>query len=236
MAKSLMNSPWGKVDNFLLPSSSIGQSLCYNLRKKIEERGNFMDPQLIELSTRLTEVALKSTATSVSSKLKAIKQSRDDKKIIAEMNDMIYSLLDDKQELESIAKSYQEEFITQKLSEEDLNFIASTILPMIKDFLEKLAETQENEEEQQKTVKLIESLDTFESLLSINTLNVLQLIGFNFKKGIGEPLTELIKNSINGSNKTNQIKYNELITERDIEYFKLLQDEEAYDRFMNLRN
>ncbi len=173
-----------------------------------------MDPQLVELSARLTEVALKTTATSISSKLKAVKQSRDDKKIIAEMNDMIYELLDDKQELEAIAKSYQEEFIAQKLSEDDLKYISSTVLPIMKKFLEELAETQEVEE---------------------RTLNVLQLIGFNFKKGIGEPLTELIKNSINGSKK-DQIKYNELIAERDIEYFKLIQDKEAYDRFMSLRN
>ncbi|HFJ5462865.1 TPA: hypothetical protein ACGUZT_002744, partial [Enterococcus faecium] len=122
-----------------------------------------------------------------------------------------------------------------KLSEDDLKYISSTVLPIMKKFLEELAETQEVEE-RLKTIKLIESLDAFESLLSINTLNVLQLIGFNFKKGIGEPLTELIKNSINGSNKKDQIKYNELIAERDIEYFKLIQDKEAYDRFMSLRN
>lgn len=236
MYKSLIDSCWSQVDNFCLDSSLSEQPICYNLIKKIEKREKQMDPQLVELSARLTEVALKTTATSISSKLKAVKQSRDDKKIIAEMNDMIYDLLDDKQELESIAKSYQEEFIAQKLSEEDLKYISSTVLPIIKNFLEELAETQEDEEEQQKTLKLIESLDAFESLLSTNTLNVLQLIGFNFKKGIGEPLTELIKNSINGSNKKDQIKYNELIAERDIEYFKLIQDKEAYDRFMSLRN
>ncbi|RBS99028.1 hypothetical protein EB64_01100 [Enterococcus faecium] len=235
MAVSLMDTSWGQVDNFYLDSPLPKQSICYNLNKKIEKREKQMDPQLVELSARLTEVALKTTATSISSKLKAVKQSRDDKKIIAEMNDMIYELLDDKQELEAIAKSYQEEFIAQKLSEDDLKYISSTVLPIMKKFLEELAETQEVEE-RLKTIKLIESLDAFESLLSINTLNVLQLIGFNFKKGIGEPLTELIKNSINGSNKKDQIKYNELIAERDIEYFKLIQDKEAYDRFMSLRN
>ncbi len=48
------------------------------------------------------------------------------------MNDMIYELLDDKQELEAIAKSYQEEFIAQKLSEDDLKYISSTVLPIMK--------------------------------------------------------------------------------------------------------
>lgn len=194
-----------------------------------------MDPHLIDLSTRLAEVAVRSTATSIGAKIKAVKSSRDDKKIIAEMNDLIYELLEDKQELESIAKAYQEEFVAQKLSDEDLEFISNTVLPMLKQFLQEIARTQDDENEKQKTIKLIESLDAFKSLLSIQTLNVLQLIGFNFKQGIGEPLTDLLKATITGKNKTSQNKINELVTERDIEYFRMVQNEQAFERFMSLR-
>ncbi|WEI91435.1 hypothetical protein [Enterococcus casseliflavus] len=194
-----------------------------------------MDPHLIDLSTRLAEVAVRSTATSIGAKIRAVKSSRDDKKIIAEMNDLIYELLEDKQELESIAKAYQEEFVAQKLSDKDLEFISNTVLPMLKQFLQEIARTQSDENEKQKTIKLIESLDAFKSLLSIQTLNVLQLIGFNFKQGIGEPLTDLLKATITGQNKTSQNKINELITERDIEYFRMVQNEQAFERFMSLR-
>lgn len=195
-----------------------------------------MDPHLIDLSTRLAEVAVRSTATSIGAKITAVKSSRDDKKIIAEMNDLIYDLLEDKQELESIAKAYQEEFVAQKLSDEDLEFISNTVLPMLKQFLQEIARTQDDENEKQKTLKLIESLDAFKSLLSIQTLNVLQLIGFNFKQGIGEPLTDLLKNIINGSNKNRLEKYNELALERELEILKIVQDEEAFDRFRNMQN
>lgn len=194
-----------------------------------------MDPHLIDLSTRLAEVAVRSTATSIGAKIKAVKSSRDDKKVIAEMNDLIYELLEDKQELESIAKAYQEEFVAQKLSDEDLEFISNTVLPMLKQFLQEIARTQDDENEKQKTIKLIESLDAFKSLLSIQTLNVLQLIGFNFKQGIGEPLTDLLKATITGKNKTSQNKINELVTERDIEYFRMVQNEQSFERFMSLR-
>ena len=105
---------------------------------------------------------------------------------------------------------------------------------MLKQFLQEIARTQDDENEKQKTIKLIESLDAFKSLLSIQTLNVLQLIGFNFKQGIGEPLTDLLKNIINGSNKNRLQKYNELALERELEILKIVQDEEAFDRFRNM--
>ena len=174
------------------------------------------------------------TASAIGSKLRAMKQGRDDKKTIAEMNDLIYELLEEKQEIEIIAKTYQEEIISQKLSEEDLSFVSDTVLPVLKEFMENLAETQ-NEQEQASTLKTIETVEALEPLLSINTLNVLQMIGFNFKKGIGEPLTELLRTSISGENKLSQLKYNELTMERDVEYFKIIQDENAFERFMSLK-
>lgn len=193
-----------------------------------------MDPELVDLGVRLAEVGARNTASAIGSKLRAMKQGRDDKKTIAEMNDLIYELLEEKQEIEIIAKTYQEEIISQKLSEEDLSFVSNTVLPVLKEFMENVAETQD-EQEQASTLKTIETVEALEPLLSINTLNVLQMIGFNFKKGIGEPLTELLKTSISGENKLNQLKLNELVTERDVEYFKIMQDENAFERYMSLR-
>ncbi|MFW3538009.1 hypothetical protein [Vagococcus fluvialis] len=193
-----------------------------------------MDPELVDLGVRLAEVGARNTASAIGSKLRAMKQGRDDKKTIAEMNDLIYELLEEKQEIEIIAKTYQEEIISQKLSEEDLSFVSNTVLPVLKEFMENVAETQD-EQEQASTLKTIETVEALEPLLSINTLNVLQMIGFNFKKGIGEPLTELLKTSISGENKINQLKLNELVTERDVEYFKIIQDEHAFERYMSLR-
>lgn len=49
-------------------------------------------------------------------------------------------------------------------------------------------------------------------------------------------LTDLTRNTTSGKNKENQTRLNELAYEREIEYFKLMQDEEAFERFMSLRN
>ena len=193
-----------------------------------------IDPNVVELGVRLTEVAARNTANAVGSRIKAAKQGRDDKRTITEMNDLIYELLEEKQELELIAKSYQEEFVSQRLSEDDLSFISETVVPILKEFMTNIAETQEGEEKA-GTLQTIDFVDALEPLLSINTLNVLQLIGFNFKRGLGEPLTELLKSLISGKNKSGQIRFNELTIEREVEYYKMMQDPDAYERLMSLR-
>lgn len=47
-------------------------------------------------------------------------------------------------------------------------------------------------------------------------------------------MTDLLKNIINGSNKNRLQKYNELALERELEILKIVQDEEAFDRFRNM--
>lgn len=194
-----------------------------------------MDPNILDLSVRLAEAGAKSTATSISSAIKALKADRDKTKTIAGMNDLIYELLDEKQEIEGIAKSYEEELVAQKLTNSDLEYVVNTVIPVLKEFFVKLSEN-ENQESQKKSAEAIQNLEALEPLLSLNTLAVLQTLGFNFKKGIGEPLTELTRGIISGKNKENQTRLNELALEREVEYFKLIQDEEAFERFVSLRN
>ncbi|EPI00683.1 hypothetical protein D920_00781 [Enterococcus faecalis 13-SD-W-01] len=199
------------------------------------EEKNIMDPNILDLSVRLAEAGAKSTATSISSAIKALKADRDKTKTIAGMNDLIYELLDEKQEIEGIAKSYEEELVAQKLTNSDLEYVVNTVIPVLKEFFVKLSEN-ENQESQKKSAEAIQNLEALEPLLSLNTLAVLQTLGFNFKKGIGEPLTELTRGIISGKNKENQTRLNELALEREVEYFKLIQDEEAFERFVSLRN
>ncbi|SPP28452.1 hypothetical protein [Brochothrix thermosphacta] len=194
-----------------------------------------MDPQLIEAGITLAEVSVRHTAANVLSSVKAMKAAGNDKQAVTKLSDLILELLEEKQEIELIAKAYQNELISQKLSEDDLNYIVKTVLPILKKFLQNMADTQDGEEKD-KTLEFIATIDTIEPLLSLSSLNVLQLIGFNFKQGIGEPLTELLKNTINGANKVSQTKYNELLAEREIEYFRIMQDEAAYDRLVSLQD
>lgn len=44
-------------------------------------------------------------------------------------------------------------------------------------------------------------VEILKSLLSKETLRILQLVGFNYRAAIGEPLTELVRNKISGTSK-----------------------------------
>ncbi|MFM2490780.1 hypothetical protein ABW365_25885 [Enterococcus avium] len=97
------------------------------------------------MSIRLAEVGAKNTASSISATIKALKADRDKTKTIAGMNELIYSLLDEKQELEGIAKSYEEELVAQKLTESDLEYVVNTVIPVFKEFFERLSINEDEE-------------------------------------------------------------------------------------------
>ena len=69
----------------------------------------------------------------------------------------------------------------------------------------------------------------------ISNFNMLQILGFNFKKAVGEPLTELVASLIRSNINTNDrnMELQILSQQRELEYFKICQDEEAYKRLMN---
>lgn len=227
MCLSLIDNGWEKV------GLSVLRDICYTESNQILEV-RIMDPILLELSARLAEVGVKNTAASVSSAIRSLKAGRDKDKTISGLTDIISELIDDKQEAELIAKSYRDELVAQKLSEEDLSYVVDTVLPALKDFLSRMAD-DDNPEEVEKMDETIKKLEALEPLLSVNTLTVLQTLGFNFRKGIGEPLTELTRSAISGKQKESQTRLNELVYEREIEYFNLLQDEEAFERFLSLK-
>lgn len=215
------------MKKFIKISIPVIPYFCYtdNSENKGENIMDINDPIIIQLGVRLAEVTAKNTASAVFGKIKAVKSEHDKDKVIAEMQDLVHELLDEKQELELIAKSYEEELVTQKLKKSDLDFVVQTVLPAIKNFMGKASG---DEEEFKNNIKSIEAL---EPLLSLDTLMVLQTLGFNYKKGIGEPLTNLTSNLINKVQNNNQNRLMELNAEREIEYFKLLQDSEAFERF-----
>lgn len=215
------------MKKFIKISIPVIPYFCYtdNSDNKGENIMDINDPIIVQLGVRLAEVTAKNTASAVFGKIKAVKSEHDKDKVIAEMQDLVHELLNEKQELELIAKSYEEELVTQKLKKSDLDFVIQTVLPAIKNFMGKVSG---DEEEFKNNIKSIEAL---EPLLSLDTLMVLQTLGFNYKKGIGEPLTNLTSNLINKVQNNNQNRFMELNAEREIEYFKLLQDSEAFERF-----
>lgn len=94
---------------------------------------------------------------------------------------MLYSLLAEKNELYQIAQKFQYEMVAQRISDEDIEFISSNLLPLIAKFSGYAADDEPNDQ-----------LDTIRSLLSPETVKILQLVGFNYRQAIGEPLTQVV--------------------------------------------
>lgn len=188
------------------------------------------NPELLKASVALGKYLAQNSSQAIRDKIRAAKAKNSNEETINNLEEIINNLIAEKNELISIAQTYDEQLVSQKISEEDIKYITTNILPL----LEKLIENGDQENVENN----IQNIEMFKPLLSKETFNILQLLGFNFKKAIGEPLTELINGLISSkipSNSEKAIEYQILNTERDIEYFKILQDKEAYQRFLDLR-
>lgn len=70
--------------------------------------------------------------------------------------------------------------MAQRLSEADVKYMTYNLLPLLRH----IGASQGGDAE--------ELLGTLGPLLSAQTVTILQLLGFNFQKAIGEPLTNLV--------------------------------------------
>jgi hypothetical protein len=162
-------------------------------------------------------------------KMKAARAAKTKDETINRLEEIITDLIHEKNQLIQILQVYEEQLITQKISDDDINYITDKIVPLLEQFLDNI--------EGEETVKAKQALEILKPLLSKETFNILQLLGFNFKRAIGEPLTQLLSAIITSKipvTAEKQIEYQMLIEQRNIEYFKILQDEEASQRLLKL--
>lgn len=188
------------------------------------------NPELINASISLSKFIAQNSTLAIRDKIRATKAKNNTEETINNLEEIINNLIAEKNELVSIAQTYDGQLVSQKISEEDIKYITTNILPLLEKIIEN--SDQENVENNKKNIEI------FKPLLAKETFNILQLLGFNFKKAIGEPLTELINGLISAQipdNSDNAKKIQILNTQRDIEYFKVIQNEEAYQRFSDPR-
>lgn len=182
---------------------------------------------LAELGVKLTESAVRNTAGAISDKISSIKAKRDDKQTIRELEDIVNNLLDDKSELVRIAQAYEQELVSQKISDEDIAYITTTLIPLVETFIEKT-------EDERERAKYQENLDMVKAVLSKETITVMQLIGFNFKQAIGEPLTSLIRRLIESKMPINDAELKRLNVINSNLSIEIAKDEAATNRLMKL--
>ena len=147
----------------------------YNIERKI-----LMDNQILgQLAANLAESAARNTASFISNKISTVKTKKNDKETIAALEEIINDLLNDKLEIQRIAQAYEQELVSQKITEDDIKYITDNLLPIFSDFIPDKVQ-----------------IEQLEKILSVETLTIMQLIGFNYKQAIGEPLTLLLRKAI----------------------------------------
>jgi len=155
---------------------------------------DYVKEQFVELGVALTGLAVKGTVSTIQKKISASKARKDDKKTIELYDEIVNELIEERSEAIRIAQSYKTELEKYEISDKDiehLNKTISTVLDIIKDMSPEID---------------IDSFKKFKDLISVDTLKSMQLLGFNYKKAIGEPLTELCSAKISSLNKNSKKK------------------------------
>lgn len=151
-----------------------------------------MTQDVIGLGSRLNDAVLRNSAGTVRKKIDTIKAKGDQREIIQELEEIIDDLIDDKNELRHIAEAYKETFIAQNISQAEIEYITGNVVPVLRKLIELGSGNPDNSTAANAT-NMEQTLEVLTPILSVQTLTVLQLLGFNFKQAIGEPLTLLLR-------------------------------------------
>ena len=192
--------------------------------------------ELLGLGTSLTELAVKGTVTAVSNKIKAIKEEKNVEKIRNTYDAIINELLNEREEAVRIAQAYKSELEKVVISDGDIQHLHNTvsrILEIIKGIQIASAEQQGGDVNAVRTQ--VESYEQIKELISVDTLKTMQLIGFNYKSAIGEPLTLMLKNFILSKvTEPDSLKaFEKIVTPEMVE---ILKDNTAYENFKQITN
>jgi hypothetical protein len=147
---------------------------------------------MVDLAAQLTTLAVKGTATAVANKVKTAKEIQDAEKLRNVYDEIVSELLNERDEAVRIAQAYKSELDRIVISDEDIKHLESTVsnvLEILKGFSSDMP---------------VDTFEQFRSLISVDTLKTMQLLGFNYKAAIGEPLTNICADAIRslGQNRT----------------------------------
>jgi len=132
--------------------------------------------ELLSLGTALAELAVKGTATAVSSKIRAIKEEKNIEKIRSTYDEIINELLSEREEAVRIAQAYKSELEKVVISDEDIQHLHNTvsrILEIIKK--SQISSAEQIGPEAVEVVKSqVESYEQINELISVDTLKTMQ--------------------------------------------------------------
>lgn len=158
-----------------------------------------MDPNtsalISQLGLSLSSLIVKGTTSAIQKKIEVSSNEKDIKILRASYDEMINQLLQERAEAIRIASVYKEELSKVEISEEDIRHLHSTVSKVL-EILKVMTPGNTS----------LKSFEQLKELISVDTLTSMQLLGFNYKAAIGEPLTDLCADAIKNHNKRNKIK------------------------------
>lgn len=126
----------------------------------------------------------KSAGDGIVSKMAAIRNRKDLAEMANSYESIINELVQDRTEAIAVAQAYKSEVDRIEISDDDIEHLHNTIGQLIDLFMDK--GSKEN----------ITLAGQVQSLVSVDTLKAMQLLGFNYKEALGEPLTRVCAEAI----------------------------------------
>jgi len=147
-----------------------------------------MEPYITEALVRagieLGTLTFKGTTTLVNSKIQSLKEEHNADKLRNTYDEIVNELLSEREQAIRIAQAYKEEY--EKVHIDDKEYLHNTLERVIS-LLSSFTNVEDGKEDSMKQLV---------ALLNKDTLKTMQLLGFNYKEAIGEPLTEVCSNAI----------------------------------------
>lgn len=185
---------------------------------------------LANLATQLTSLLADETVTAINSKVAAMKNERDIKKVKQTYEELLNNLLSERAEALRIASSYKDALEKVQISDDDIKHLHNTVERLIEIFKEIAINGEEDNEEIESQ---IQSFEQVKELITVDTLKTMQLLGFNYKEAIGDPLTIILRNFIlSKAPATDSTEaFHKMLTPEMVE---ILKDNNAYSHFKEL--
>ena len=127
--------------------------------------------ELIGLGSSLTELAVKGTATAITSKIKAIKDEKNAEKIRNTYDEIVNELLNEREEAVRIAQAYKSELESVVISDEDIQHLHNTVSRVLEIIKKSQVSTASSigEEAIEKVKTQVESYEQIKELISVDT-------------------------------------------------------------------
>ena len=151
---------------------------------------------IAELGVSLAKMAVSGTVTAVNTKIRAIQTEKDAEKIRNAYDEIVNELISEREEAIRIAQVYKAELDRIVISDDDMEHLHTTATRLLDLFTQFSPNTD------------VTAFEKLKDLISVDTLKTMQLLGFNYKAAIGEPLTQICADAISNLGNKNKPQQN----------------------------